>query len=59
MEGRGSKGRGKSGTWDFNDGRMCLHLGADDSCFLFYEEKGTLKAGPRNDDPRWEVLQVE
>ena len=59
MERGGRKGRSESGTWEFSDGKMCAHLGVDDSCFLFFEEDGVLKAGPRNEAPRWEVLQVQ
>jgi hypothetical protein len=49
---------GRSGTWDFVDGKMCLHVG-DDLCFLFFDELGVLKAGPRSELARWEVLSIE
>ncbi len=59
MEGGGRKGRSRNGTWEFSGGKMCAHLGPDDSCFLFFEEAGVLKVGPRDEDPRWEVLQIQ
>lgn len=53
------RNRVTSGTWEFSDGLLCMHLGADNPCFGFFEQDGVVKVGPRGQDARWEVIHVE
>ncbi len=44
-----------SGRWEIADRKLCVTADQNSSCFLFYEEEGALKAGPRDNDARWEL----
>ncbi len=58
VEGGGRKKSSASGTWEVVNERMCLHVGQSDPCFLFFDEDAVVKAGPRDEDARWQVLEV-
>ncbi len=58
VEGGGRRNASTSGTWEVVNGRMCLHVGQNDPCFLFFDEDAVVKAGPRDEDARWQVLEV-
>ena len=58
VEGGGRRNANASGTWEVANERMCLHLGQNDPCFLFFDEDAVVKAGPRDEDARWQVLEV-
>ena len=56
---KNGKAKTVSGRWEIADGKLCVTADQNSSCFLFYEEGGALKAGPRDEDARWEVQAVQ
>ena len=59
FQNRSGQVRTASGRWEIADGKLCLIAEQNSSCFLFYEEGGALKAGPRNEDARWEIQLMQ
>jgi hypothetical protein len=58
VDAEGGRKTGSGSSREVVDGRMCLHIGHDDPCFLFFDEDTVVKAGPRDEDTRWQVLDV-
>ena len=56
---KNGKVRSVSGRWEIADGKLCVTADQNASCFLFYQEDGALKAGPRDKDARWEVQDTK
>ncbi len=58
VDAEGRRNASTGGTWEVVNGHMCLHVGRNDPCFLFFDEDTVVKAGPRNEDARWQVIDV-